>query len=181
MRRPIPSTETIAQAWCGDDGRIRGSLNFHNAATGRWSGRGPQPQNFRRDVEQTDAKIATILSGDMNQIKAFGAHVKVVGEISRGMIVAAPGHRLLIGDFTGIESIVLAGVAGQQSKIDQWKKFIASGDLNDHPYMIGDYRSAILTRTQPIVRARSTIWHLVIKAASLHSKTLRRRTTSVLI
>ena len=119
--------------WCGDDNRVRGSLNFHAAGTGRWAGRGPQPQNFRREVEQTDAKIAAILSGDM---KAFNAPIEAVGDISRGMIVAGPDYRLLIGDFTGIESIVLAGIAGQQSKIDQWKKFIASGDRNDHPYMI---------------------------------------------
>ena len=29
-----------------DDNRIRGMFCYHGAATGRWSGRGPQPQNF---------------------------------------------------------------------------------------------------------------------------------------
>jgi DNA polymerase len=37
------------QAWRGPDGRIRGALKFHGAATGRWSGTGPQPQNLRRE------------------------------------------------------------------------------------------------------------------------------------
>jgi DNA polymerase len=35
--------------WRGPDGRIRGAFKFHGAATGRWSGAGPQPQNLRRD------------------------------------------------------------------------------------------------------------------------------------
>jgi hypothetical protein len=37
------------QAWRGPDGRIRGAFKFHGAATGRWSGAGPQPQNLRRE------------------------------------------------------------------------------------------------------------------------------------
>jgi DNA polymerase len=37
------------RAWRGLDGRVHHSLRFHGAATGRWSGSGPQPQNFRRE------------------------------------------------------------------------------------------------------------------------------------
>jgi DNA polymerase len=32
----------------GDDGRIRGIFQYHGAGTGRWAGRGIQPQNFPR-------------------------------------------------------------------------------------------------------------------------------------
>lgn len=39
------------RAWRGLDGRVRGAFKFHGAATGRWSGGGPQPQNFRRESE----------------------------------------------------------------------------------------------------------------------------------
>jgi DNA polymerase len=39
------------QAWRCADGRARGAFKFHGAATGRWSGSGPQPQNFRRETE----------------------------------------------------------------------------------------------------------------------------------
>jgi hypothetical protein len=52
------------------------------------------------------------------------------------MICAAPGHRLLIGDFSGIESRVLAWVSGQQSKLDQWAKFDRTGDPKDEPYYL---------------------------------------------
>ena len=39
------------KAWRGIDGRIRGAFRYHGAATGRWSGSGPQPQNFRKEDE----------------------------------------------------------------------------------------------------------------------------------
>lgn len=39
------------RAWRGLDGRVRGAFKFHGAATGRWSGAGVQPQNFRRESE----------------------------------------------------------------------------------------------------------------------------------
>ena len=39
------------QTWRCADGRVRGCFKFHGAATGRWSGSGPQPQNFRRESE----------------------------------------------------------------------------------------------------------------------------------
>jgi DNA polymerase len=133
--RAAANKAAALKAWCGDDGRVRGTLNYHGAATGRWAGRGPQPQNFRRDTEGGNAKIAAVLSGDLVQVKALGSPFEVIGDISREMIVAAPGHRLLIGDFTGIESMVLAGIAGQQSKLDQWTKYIKSQNLDDHPYM----------------------------------------------
>jgi DNA polymerase len=38
-------------AWRCVDGRVRGTFKFHSAATGRWGGAGPQPQNFRREDE----------------------------------------------------------------------------------------------------------------------------------
>jgi hypothetical protein len=88
-----------------------------------------------------DAKIAAVLSGDLDQVRALGPVAEVIGDISRGMIVARPGHRLLIGDFTGIESIVLAHISGQQSKLDEWNAHIADAridpdDRRRHPYMI---------------------------------------------
>ena len=40
------------------------------------------------------------------------------------------------GDFSGIESRVLAWVSGQQSKLEQWAKFDRTGDPKDEPYYI---------------------------------------------
>jgi DNA polymerase len=118
--------------WRNGDGRVRGTLQFHGAATGRWTGRGPQPQNFRRDSTGIDAKIAAVMAGGAG----LDSPVEVVGDIGRAMVCAPHGHRLLVGDFSGIESRVLAWISGQQSKLEQWIKFDRTGDVNDDPYVI---------------------------------------------
>jgi hypothetical protein len=58
----------------------------------------------------------------------------MLGGIARAFVVAAPGHRFLIGDYSGIESRVLAGLAGQQSKLNQWAEFDRTGDPKTEPY-----------------------------------------------
>jgi DNA polymerase len=127
------------RAWRDDDGRVRGTLRFHGAGTGRWTGSGPQPQNFKRDSDGIEAKRVAISTGDLGHVqKLYPQPLEVVGDIARAMICAAPGHRFLIGDFSGIESRVLAWVSGQQSKLDMWSKFDQTGSPADEPYfMIG--------------------------------------------
>jgi DNA polymerase bacteriophage-type len=119
------------RTWCGNDGRVRGTLQYHGAGTGRWSGRGPQPQNFRKDADGIEAKCAAVLAGGAD----LTSPVETVGEIARAMICAAPGHRFLIGDFSGVESRVLAWISRQQSKMDIWAKFDRTGDRSDDPYV----------------------------------------------
>jgi DNA polymerase len=121
----------------GGDGRVRNPLRFHGAGTGRWTGHGPQPQNFKRDADGMTAKVAAISTGDLAHVAAlYPQPLEVVGDIARAMICAAPGHRLLIGDFSGVESRVLAWASGQQSKLDQWAKFDCTGNPVDEPYYL---------------------------------------------
>jgi DNA polymerase len=119
------------RAWRGNDGRVRGTLRFAGAATGRWSGHGPQPQNLKRDAEHVAGKIAAVLAGGVG----LESPVEVVGDVARAMICAPPAHRLMIADFSGIESRVLAWVSGQQSKVDAWVRFDRTGDPSDEPYV----------------------------------------------
>ena len=124
-------------AWRDTDGRVRGTLRFHGAGTGRWTGHGPQPQNFKRDGEDIEAKLATVATGDLAHVaEHYPQPLEIVGDIARAMICAAPEHRLLIGDFSGIESRVLGWISGQQSKLDQWRKFDHTEDPQHEPYYI---------------------------------------------
>ncbi len=117
------------------DGRIRGTLRFHGTSTGRWTGHGPQPQNFKRDTDDTEGKIAAVATGDLEHItKLYPQPLEVVADIARTMIRAASGHRFLIGDFSGIESRVTAWASDQRSKLEQWSEFDASGDPKAEPY-----------------------------------------------
>ena len=124
-------------AWRDTDGRVRGTLRFHRASTGRWAGFGPQPQNMKRDGDGMDAKRQAVATGDLTHVAGlYPQPLEVVGDIARSMICGAPGHRLLIGDFSGIESRVLAWISQQQSKLDLWAKYDATGSKDDDPYVV---------------------------------------------
>jgi hypothetical protein len=125
------------KAWRAVDGRARGTFRYHGAATGRWSGSGPQPQNFRRESEGTAEKVAAVMTGDLESVRLLGAPIEVVGDVARASICAPPGFRLLIGDFSGIESRGLAWIADERSKLEQWAKFDRTGAPEDDPYFIG--------------------------------------------
>lgn len=110
------------------DGRIRGMLQYHGASTGRWAGRGVQPQNFPRpdeDIIGKDGKvgmetlISAILFGDDEMLELFyGDPMAALASALRGFIIAEPGNELYVADFSAIEARVLAWVAGEQWKLD---------------------------------------------------------------
>jgi DNA polymerase bacteriophage-type len=124
------------QNWRCLDGRVRGAFKYYGASTGRWSGSGPQPQNFRRESENTAAKFAAVMSDDIEKVRALGPPIEIVGDIARVAICAPPGHHLLIRDFSSIESRILAWIADQLDKVEQWAEFDRSGDANHDPYVV---------------------------------------------
>lgn len=115
-----------------DDGRIRGLLQYHGAGTGRWAGRGLQPQNFPRPDEKLvkDQKgephgaamerlVEAIRSADPDLVELlYGDPMAAIASGLRGLITAAPGKELYVADFSAIEARVLAWVAGEQWKLD---------------------------------------------------------------
>src|SRR5258705_3994792 len=72
-------------------------------------------------------------------ISTFAAYIRplaVIGNCSRAMITAEPGHVLVGADFSSIESRVLAWVAGEEWKLDSYRRFDATHDPRDEPYCI---------------------------------------------
>jgi DNA polymerase len=117
--------------WRNEDGRVCDTFWYHRASTGRWGARGPQPQNLKKPDESTDLALAIelVTAGNIDRVRAvFPQLLLVVAEIARALPRAAPGHRFICGDFSGIESRVVAWLAGQQSKIAAWLRCDTGGD-----------------------------------------------------
>lgn len=110
----------------GEPTRVRGMLQFYGAfRTGRWAGRLIQLQNLPRGtVKKIDDAIKMALAGapapDMEMF--FGPVLGIVSSALRGCLVAAPGHQLVVADFSQIEARVVAWLAGQQDILDVFAK-----------------------------------------------------------
>lgn len=91
------------------DGRIRGSLQFYGAHTGREAGRLFQPQNLPR-YEAPDTDRRALLAGN---ITAGEAPLAAKGTV-RAALVPAKDHVFVTADYNAIEARVLAGLAGEK-------------------------------------------------------------------
>jgi DNA polymerase len=119
------------------DHRLRGTLRFHASSTGRWSGARFQPQNLKKpETKDLDAAIDAILTGDIKRVRELGAPLTVAGDISRGIVCAAAGHVLVGADFSAIESRVLAWLAGEEWKLDTYRRYDETGNPAFEPYCV---------------------------------------------
>src|SRR5712672_726155 len=69
----VASTSKAASilAAIDDDDRVRDTFNYHGATTGRWTGKGAQPQNLKKaELDDLSAAREALLSGDMGRIQA---------------------------------------------------------------------------------------------------------------
>jgi DNA polymerase len=105
------------------DGRMRGNLQYHGAATGRWSARGAQLQNLPRPQSKvTEAVIGDVLKRDAGYLEMLydQSPMQTVADCLRGVLVAAPGKKLIVADFSQIEARVTAWLGGQQDVLDAY-------------------------------------------------------------
>jgi DNA polymerase bacteriophage-type len=116
-------------AGLGSDNRLRNTLIFHGAATGRWSGKGFQPQNLKKVKSDPTAAIDSIMAGE-------GVPLLVIGDTLRSMICAAPGYMLIGGDFSAIEARVLAWLANEEWVLETYHKFDETGNPAFEPYCV---------------------------------------------
>lgn len=115
------------------DGRVRGIHQFHGASTGRWAGRGIQPQNLPRPRPTTKQKdIEDIIEnlGNRDYIDMmYGPVLDALADSVRGMIVAPKGKEQVAVDFSAVEARVLAWLAGQESVLDIFR---SHGRIYEH-------------------------------------------------
>ena len=113
----------------GKDGRCRGLIQYYGAnRTGRFAGRLIQvqnlPQNHLNDLEEARELIR---NEDLDTTMArFGAISTVLSELIRTAFIPKPGHRFIVADFSAIEARVLAWLAGEEWRLELFKK---GGDI----------------------------------------------------
>jgi DNA polymerase len=105
------------------DGRVRGTLLYHGAGTGRWSGRGMQPQNFKKPtIKHLKGAFEMLEKGctadDLDML--YGAPLEVISSCIRNFITAT-----LDADYNAVEPRILVWLAGQEDALERWRKFDA--------------------------------------------------------
>lgn len=108
------------QNLAGHDNRARGVFSYHGAQTGRWAGRGFQPQNLPRPAfDDADNCVKLFEHRDHELLEIlYGDPMVALSSTLRSMIVPDAGNRLLVSDFNAIEARVLAWLAGEQAPLD---------------------------------------------------------------
>lgn len=111
------------------DGRIHGMLQFYGAMrTGRWAGRIVQLQNLPRNyIEDLDLARDTLKSGDLDTFELmYGDVSDALSQLIRTALVAKPGSRFIVADYSAIEARVIAWLSGEQWRQDV---FANGGDI----------------------------------------------------
>ncbi len=106
------------------DGRVRGTLCYHGAHTGRWAGRLVQPQNMPSEaVEDVDEVLADMSAGVSVDLfrSLWGDPFDAAAGMVRGMIAAPAGRALAVADYSAIEARVLAWLAGEEWRLEVFR------------------------------------------------------------
>lgn len=143
-----------------NDGRVRGLYAYCGARqTGRFAGRGAQPQNMTASgpavleceacdwvywaehnqcpkctadtsfahsvdwgIKAAECALSEIATRDLQFVESrWGNAIKAVSGCLRSLFVAAPGKELICSDYTAIEAVVLACIAGEEWRINVFR------------------------------------------------------------
>lgn len=147
--------------YLADDDRIRGLFQYCGAErTGRFAGRGPQPQNMPSSgppvvkcpqcgqvqwvglgswcrgcqahvgempgtdwgIEAIEACLSDISTRNLPHVEqCWGDPLTAISGCLRGLFTAAPGHEFICSDYSSIEAVVLAVLAGEEWRIEVFR------------------------------------------------------------
>lgn len=107
------------------DGRVRGSILYHGAGTGRFSGRGIQPHNFPRGkFKDPELAIEMVLMDDVEGVKAYwGDPMAVASTCLRGVLTPGEGKEFTCADYSNIEGRGVAWLAGEEWKVESFRAY----------------------------------------------------------
>lgn len=108
------------------DGRLRGQYAYHAQITGHPSGQGVQVANLYKgklnSVPEVEQALGVIASGSLEYVEGvYDDALETVANCLRSMIIAAPGHRLIASDYTAIQAVVTAALAGEEWRLEVFR------------------------------------------------------------
>lgn len=110
------------------DGRVRDILLFNAASTGRWGGKGVQPQNLPRggiikDIYSAIDDIKTLEIEDLKML--YGRNLMpLFSSVIRGVFIASEGYEMFVQDYAGVELRVLWWLARHEKGLAMLKNGI---------------------------------------------------------
>lgn len=113
----------LRRAVCKDN-RLRGSLLFYGASrTHRWSGKMFQPHNLPQNhMSDLEGAREVLQLRDVDVIDfLYGSTSRTLSELIRTSIVAPPGKKFIVADFSAIEARMLAWLAGEEWVLDVFR------------------------------------------------------------
>lgn len=121
-RSSVAKLKTMLATVSSADSRIRGMFQFYGSHTGRWAGRGVQPQNFPRGTLKLKAAQQNFILHNLDLIESVGHPcLSIISDCLRGFLVAAPGYEFHAVDFSSIEARLLAWQAGDQDYLSVFR------------------------------------------------------------
>lgn len=101
------------------DNRVKGTLQFYGAHTGRWAGRGLQthnlPRTFLKDLDTQRFMLANVPEYFAEQHED---QASALSSLIRPAIAAPLGSTFYVADYSAIEAVVLAWLVGEQWRLD---------------------------------------------------------------
>lgn len=141
------------------EGRVRHAFQFYGAMrTGRWGGRGAQPQNLPRPDGAVEKKLelATnmVRNGEYEDIYfEFGNAMTVLSSCVRSAFRAGPGKKLVVADLNAIENRVLGWMTGCERILDVFREgrcpyidFATELYSEDYDTLYAEYRAGNKTK-----------------------------------
>lgn len=105
----------------GLDGRLHDNFKYCGAGhTGRWASLGINLQNLMRPIHKdVDAIISYLTERNPDILEMlWDDPMKAISCCIRGMLIAKPGHRLIVVDYSSIEAVGIAWLAGEEDALE---------------------------------------------------------------
>lgn len=104
----------------GVGNRVRGTIQYFGAHTGRWAGRGVQLQNLPSVTAGGDEATQALVDRVMNE-PAENFSISELKPLIRGALMAPAGQTLTVCDYSAIEARVLAWLAGEEWVLEAFR------------------------------------------------------------